>query len=210
MKIIDISVMVGGMVPIWTGDERPVIKEQTSKYEQGIIQTTSIAMNVHTGTHIDAPRHFYPHGGTADQIPLEYLVGKCQVIEILPPVKLITKEDLLNAGINPSIKRLLIKTRNSGLWTSEGSEFFTDYCALDLSAAKYIVECGILLTGIDYLSIAPFANVWDVHQELLSNKVIMLEGLDLSGVNLGEYELYCLPLKLDSKDGLPARAVLMA
>lgn len=208
MKIIDISVSVDSSIPVWEGDNRPVITEEKADYVRGTIQTSTVMMNVHTGTHIDAPRHFYPNGKTAPEIGLSRLLGKCIVVELPKKNKEISKMDLVNAGLVKSYQRVLLKTQNSALWKSEGKVFYHDYVALDESAANYLIELGVDLVGIDYLSIAPFANVWDVHQTLLAHEVILLEGLNLSDVEPGEYELLCLPMKLDSKDGLPVRAVL--
>lgn len=208
MKMIDISVMVGAEVPVWEGDERPLLTEGKAEYPRGVIQTTTVRMNVHTGTHIDAPRHFYPTGKKVPEIPLEKMNGRCQVLEFQLDLQEITRVDLIAAGIDLENKRLLLKTANSQLWKREGNVFSKKYTALGPSAAAYLVEHGINLVGIDYLSIAPFENVWDVHQILLSNEIVILEGVDLSDVEPGVYELICLPLKLSSMDGVPVRAVL--
>jgi arylformamidase len=208
MSYIDISVMVGQQVPVWEGDTPPLFTEEKTEYEKGTIQTTTVRMNVHTGTHIDAPRHFYPDGREATTISIEALMGTCLVVEVPKDIDLITKKHLIDAGLIETHQRVLIKSSNSALWAQKGNHFFKDYIALDLSAAEYLNQLGVSLVGIDYLSIAPFANVWDVHQALLSNGVVILEGLDLFAVTAGVYELICLPIKLESTDGLPVRAVL--
>ena len=208
MKIIDISVSVDSSIPVWEGDNRPIITEEKADYVRGTIQTSTVVMNVHTGTHIDAPRHFYPNGKTAPEICLLRLLGKCIVVELPKREKEISKTDLVNAGLGKFYQRVLLKTQNSALWKSQGKKFYHNYIALDQSAANYLIELGVDLVGIDYLSIAPFTNVWDVHQILLAHEVVILEGLNLSDVDPGEYELICLPVKLTNNDGLPVRAVL--
>lgn len=208
MKMIDISVMVGSETPVWEGDEHPILTEEKTEYPRGVIQTTTVSMNVHTGTHIDAPRHFYPTGKTVPEIPLQKMNGRCQVLEFPENLQEITRADLIAAGIDPEVRLILLKTANSQLWKREGNKFFQKYVSLAPSSAIFLVEQGITLVGIDYLSIAPLENVWDVHQTLLSNQIVILEGVDLSEVDAGEYELICLPLKLASLDGVPVRAVL--
>ena len=208
MEIFDISVSVGDTVPVWDGDSRPTLTEDKTIDPRGTIQTTMLNMNVHTGTHIDAPRHFYPSGRIASEIDFNKLIGKCTVVQVSDGKETISKKDLITAGLVKSCKKVLLQTINSGLWELHRESFFHGYTALDKTAAHYLIELGVDLVGIDYLSIAPFDNVWDVHQELLSHEVVILEGINLMGIAPGEYELICLPLKLDSNDGLPVRAIL--
>lgn len=207
-KIIDISLLIHPGMPVWEGDEKPQIISNQSVYDEGVIQTTQFNMNVHTGTHIDAPRHFLADGNVAYEIDLEVLMGKCQVVEIDPDYQLITKEVLLAHGVADAVERILFKTRNSALQILHEAKFQLDYVGLDESAAKYLAKLGVKLIGIDYLSIAPYDDVWSAHNVLLKAGVVILEGLDLCGVEPGKYQLACLPLKIVSEDGLPVRAVL--
>ena len=208
MALIDISVSINVSIPVWPGDEPPLIKENVTNDDEGTIHTSVVTMNVHTGTHIDAPKHFYPTGKVASDLSLDRLCGNCQVLEIPPAVSLITKGDILRANFVKNCPRVLFKTNNSRMWKAEGSEFFPEYTALAVSGAQFLIDAGVDFVGIDYLSIAPYSNVWDVHQALLSRQIVILEGINLDAVKAGIYELLCLPLKLDSQDGLPVRAVL--
>jgi arylformamidase len=124
-------------------------------------------------------------------------------------VKRVTAPDLAAARIPLRTKRLLIKTSNSKFWARGETEFHTDYVGLGPDAAEWLVQRKIELVGVDYLSVAPWKESRPTHQILLSAGVVVVEGLDLSGVTPGSYELICLPLKLVGSDGAPARAVLM-
>jgi arylformamidase len=208
-KIIDISLLIHPDMPVWEGDEKPHIHTNQSLYDEGVIQTTQIQMNVHTGTHIDAPRHFLADGNVAYMIDLEVLMGECQVVEIDPNYPLITREVLMEHGVTAAFERILFKTRNSALRILQEAKFHLDYVGLDESAAQYLVTLGVKLVGIDYLSIAPYDDIWSAHNVLLNAGVVILEGLDLCGVEPGNYELVCLPMKIASEDGLPVRAILL-
>jgi arylformamidase len=207
-KIIDISLLIHPDMPVWEGDEKPKIHTNQSLYDEGVIQTTQIQINVHTGTHIDAPRHFLADGNVAYMIDLEVLMGECQVVAIDPGQQLITREVLMEHGVTAAIERILFKTRNTALRLLHKKQFHTDYVGLDGSAAEYLVALGVKLVGIDYLSIAPYDDVWSAHNVLLNAGVVILEGLDLCEVEPGDYQLACLPMKIGSEDGLPVRAIL--
>jgi arylformamidase len=127
----------------------------------------------------------------------------------LPGITKIYKKDLVAANIPADCTRLLIKTDNSSLWDNPNHEFYEKYVALSEDAAQYVVEKGIKLIGIDYLSISAFEDPPEiVHQILLKDEVVILEGLDLRVINSGEYELICLPIKVDQADGIMCRAIL--
>jgi arylformamidase len=143
-----------------------------------------------------------------DQVPLDLLTGRAYVLH-LPEVDLITAAALEAASIPPRTRRVLFRTRNSDCWTRQESHFRTDYVALRADGADYLVNRGIKLVGVDYLSIAPFDEVVPTHRILLEAGIIIVEGLDLSQVSQGRYTFYCLPLKLAGADGAPARAILI-
>ena len=208
MKIYDISLTVTPALPVWPGD--PSIKvERITKMEEGHHNNVSqIAMSAHAGTHVDAPYHFIADGKTIEQLSLDTLIGPAQVIEIAGDSPLITSEDLKSAGIPSGTTRLLLKTRNSRYWTQPGLPFQTDFSAVSPDGAGYLVQQGIKLVGIDYFSIAPFGDSVPTHRTLLSAQMVVLEGINLSQVPAGQYQLYCLPLKLGGSDGAPARAIL--
>ncbi len=172
-----------------------------------VSNNSRLNMDVHTGTHIDAPWHFIQSGATVEALELGMLIGPARV-EALPEVSSITALDLETLQIPPGTERLLLQTRNSKLWSAEDSQFREDFVALTSDAAQWIVNHGIGLVGIDYLSVQRFSDGPLTHKLLLGASVIIVEGLDLSGVQPGLYELCCLPLKLVGADGAPARAVL--
>jgi arylformamidase len=209
MKIYDISVMVTPKLPVWPGDPA-IVLERVSKMEEGEHNNVSrMASGVHIGTHVDAPYHFIADGKTIEKLALDALVGPAQVIELPEDVRLIGAGDLERAGIETGMQRVLLKTRNSQYWGQPELPFQKDFTALAPGGAAYLVERGVRLVGIDYLSVAPFGDSVPTHRALLGSEVIALEGIDLSKVKPGRYQLYCLPLKLGGSDGAPARAILI-
>ena len=127
----------------------------------------------------------------------------------LPNINLVTADLLEHSDIPPRTRRVLLKTRNSEIWNKNHSSFQTNFVALSADGAEYLVNRGVKLVGVDYLSIAPFHASVPTHEILLKAGVVIVEGLDLSQVSQGRYTLHCLPLKLAGADGAPARAVLV-
>ncbi len=208
-KIWDISLPVSPKLPVWQGDP-PVRMERVMKLEEGdVANVTTLNFGAHTGTHLDASYHFISNGRKIDEIPLEEMIGKAQVVRIADGIDMVTREVLASVSFVTDITRVLFKTRNSSLWSQPNHLFDTRYVGLDASAAQYLVDSGIRLVGIDYLSVAPFENQVDTHNILLGAEVLILEGLDLRGVEEGIYTLLCLPVRLEGVDGAPARAVLI-
>lgn len=210
VPIYDLTVPISAELPTYPSD--PGIKiDDWSKLADGAgANVSSLCFGAHTGTHVDAPAHFIEGAKKVESLDLEVLIGEAQVIEV--PEKLLTiDEDFVTAHCAPETIRVLFKTRNSGLWTTDNTAFRTDFTHINVDAARWLVECGVKLVGIDYLSIEKFGSQdHEVHRELLSHEVIILEGLNLSEVPAGKYELICLPLRLRTHlgDGAPARAVL--
>jgi len=159
---------------------------------------------VHTGTHIDAPAHFLPGGQRVEDLDLEVLTGPCWVADLRGREQ-IAASDLEALMVPPDTRRLLLKTDNHARW---GPEFDEGYTALLSDGARWVVERGIRLVGIDYLSIQAYRAPDSVHTDLLSAGVVILEGLDLAEVPGGSWELLCLPLKLVGTEAAPARALL--
>ncbi|HDD56041.1 MAG TPA: cyclase family protein [Chloroflexi bacterium] len=207
MNLFDISLTITEDLPTWPGD--PGIKlEKTSQIKEGeMANLTHISTSVHVGTHVDAPDHFLGNGETVEKIPLDLLVGPALVVE-LSSNQTISADDLRSAGITGKDQRLLLKTRNSRIWAEGLREFQEDFIALDAGAASYLVECGLKVVGVDYLSVAPFTDPEPTHRILLEAGVLIIEGLDLSGIKPGPYRLLCLPLKIGGSDGAPARVLL--
>jgi arylformamidase len=208
MKLIDISLPISPGMPVWPGDPA-VILEKVSSMDAGAHDNVSrLVCSVHTGTHVDAPHHFLNDHRTVDTLALDILIGTSLVIQIPEEVDQITSEILEHAKIPSQISRLLLKTRNSRLWERHENEFVEDFVGISLSGAEWLVQAGVKLVGIDYLSVAPYGQSIPTHQTLLLSGIVILEGVDLSAVEPGYYDLICLPLLLTGSDGAPARVIL--
>lgn len=208
MEIIDISVPLDQDLPIWP-DSPGFHLESLQKIEDGADANISeLRCDVHTGTHIDAPSHFVQDGTTVDGISLESTIGPATVKKVPADVKTITAKTLDALDISDDVTRLLLQTRNSSLWAESRSEFRSDYTALAPGAATWIVNHGIRCIGVDYLSVQHFGDDPSTHRILLQNEVVIIEGLNLSGVPEGEHELLCMPLKIADAEGAPARVAL--
>ena len=206
MPIYDVTVPISNDLPVYPGDP-PVVVTPLMTFESGDIAAVSqLCCSTHAGTHIDPPAHFIPGGMSIDQIPLDRLVGPCRVLDT-GDIPVITAEWLGGQELD-GVTRLLFKTRNSTFWPHE--QFFRpDFVYLDPAAAQLLVGRGLGLVGIDYLSVEKFDfDQPETHLALLSNGVIIVEGLDLAAVPAGDYELICLPLKIRDGDGAPARVIL--
>lgn len=203
---MDVSVpLTSGMVH-WPGDPEPSF-ERIYEIDLGAdADVTLCRMTAHTGTHMDAGRHFLKGGSGIDEFPLEVGIGRARVIECLDAAA-IGRAELEGKSIRRG-ERVLLKTRNSrARWDSR--EFQRDFVGLDASAAKFLAEAGILLVGIDYLSIGRFdADGVETHKALLGAGIWIVEGLKLAGVEEGEYDMVCLPLRIEGCDGSPARVAL--
>jgi arylformamidase len=209
MKFHDITLTMFPGMTVWPGDP-PFILEQIESMDAGAhVNVSRLSGSVHTGTHVDAPHHFLNNGQTVESLPLEVLIGPARVIQIPDKASLISAEVLERANVPAKTLRLLVKTRNSQLWQDGRNEFDKDFVAVSPDGASWLVEHGIRLVGVDYLSVAPFKASDLPHQTLLRAGVVILEGLDLNSVEPGSYSLYCLPLKLAGSDGAPARAILV-
>ncbi|CAG0937322.1 arylformamidase [Thermoflexales bacterium] len=208
MPIYDITLTISNDLPVWPGDQ-PVQLERTQDMRHGDLYTLShLNATVHLGTHLDAPRHFVRDGYGVDQIDLRKLIGPCYVVD-LPDVDHIDAQTLEQANIPAHTTRLLCRTRNSRYWAQADRVFHTNFVAIEPSGAEWIVQRDIQLVGIDYFSVGAYDSVIPTHEILLRNNIVAVEGLDLSRIEPGEYQLICLPLKLKDCDGAPVRAVLM-
>lgn len=207
-KYIDISVPVSSALPCWPGS--PEIQFQRNlDLDQGDVATdTTLCFSVHTGTHVDAPSHFIAGGNTVDQLDLDVLMGEAYVAVFPDDVGSITADLLNNLSLPAHTSRLLLRTRNSRFWNTKGSEFQTDFVALTADAAQWVVDRGIKLVGVDYLSVQRYYDGPETHQILLGAEVVVIEGLNLDSVAEGIYELICLPVKLQGIEGAPARVIL--
>ena len=190
----------------WPGD--PEVKiERVLKIESGDdCNVSTIFMSSHTGTHIDSPYHFVKSGVAIDDLPLSAVIGKARVIEIVDPES-IKPEELRLHRIRKG-ERILFKTLNSErCWKSD--EFVEDFVYISTDSLKYLVDRKVRTIGVDYLSVGGYnKNINQVHQSLLKSGIWIIEGLNLSRVKQGNYELICLPMKIEKGDGAPARAVI--
>lgn len=208
MPIYDISVPVSESIVVWPGDP-PVRISQPSHLDRGDLYTVSrLDIGAHTGTHVDAPAHFVAGGQAIDGFDLDVLVGPARVVHAAD-AELLTADVLAGLGIPPGTERLLLRTRNSDRWAAGDTTFVKDYVGLSQDGAQWLVDRGVRLAGIDYLSVASYAETAIVHQILLGAGVIVVESLDLSGIPAGMYRLVCLPLKLAGLEAAPARAILV-
>ena len=207
-EIWDITVPYRTDLPLWPGDPVPSMTMMKCQEEGYRCNVTRLDTGVHFGTHLDAPVHFIEGAKGVDELDINVLVGSCRVAEI-PDVKEITPDHLISLDLPMDTKRLLLKTKNSALWDIPNHEFHKEFAALTKDAAHWVVEQGIKLIGIDYLSIQLFADEDSTtHHVLLGTEVIIVEGLDLRAVSPGDYQLTCLPMKLVAADGAPVRAIL--
>jgi arylformamidase len=206
--IYDITIPVTPQMPVWPGDP-PLILERIESMDAGAhVNVSRLDTSVHAGTHVDAPHHFLNDRRTVESLPLDVLTGPARVVHLPEVVDVVDAAALEAAGIPPGTGRLLLKTRNSARWETE-TEFFPGFVGVSADGAEWLVAHGVRLIGVDYLSVAPYKQSGPTHTILLQAGVVIVEGLDLSGVQAGTYDLYCLPLKLAGSDGAPARAILV-
>lgn len=204
----DISVALGGDLPTWPSGPGVLTKLRTSIGEGDVANITQLSIDVHSGTHVDAPRHFIDHGATVEELGLDPFIGPA-VVRDTGPVKEITASVLAAAMIPKDAERLLLRTANSAQPDMYRRPFDEDYAALTLDGAEWLVARHLCLVGIDYLSIQRYSEPPDVHRALLGGGIPILEGLCLADVIPGTYELICLPMRLVNVEGAPARAILL-
>jgi arylformamidase len=204
-KIYDLTVPLSSQLPAFPGDP-PFLSEPFSRLQDGqACNASRLTLGSHAGTHVDAPYHFVETGARVDELPLEILTGKARVVA-LPARDAVDRADLEALDLRDDL-RVLFRTRNSGQLRQ--GEFRSDLVHLTPEAASYLAQVGIKLVGWDHLSIDRFGSTdYPAHHALLGAGVIVVEGLDLSQVEPGDYELTCLPLKLAGGDGAPARVIL--
>jgi arylformamidase len=210
MPIYDITVPISNELPTWPDDPSVQITVWRSLSSGDSANVSMLNFGAHTGTHVDAPAHFIEGAAKIESLRLDVLIGEVQVVEV-PEDLYVIDEEFVMAQYAPGTPRILFKTRNSAFWNESNPEFHADFTYLDLKAAELLVEQGVKLVGIDYLSIEKYDSPkHETHLALLLHGVVILEGLNLTDVPAGHYELICLPLRLRSSkgDGAPARVVL--
>ena len=202
---VDLSVGIRDDMVHYPGNPGVELK-QTMHLDRGDPANVSqLSLGVHTGTHVDAPVHFIGGAPGVDQFSIDAMIGPARVIEILDK-EVCTAQDLAAYDIRAG-ERLLLRTNNSTrCWNVDA--FVEDYAHLDTSAARMLAERGVRMVGIDYLSIGRGNEGPEVHRILLGAGVVIIEGLDLSRVDAGVYDVVCLPLKIIGGDGAPARVAV--
>ena len=203
MEILDISIPIRTRMPIYPANAGVALRRIDAIADGAVANVSAVDLGAHTGTHVDAPNHFLDGAGGVDTVALAPLIGPAVVVDATAVDKTLDAAAVAAAGVPAGAERVLFKTRNSQLW--EQDEFSEDFLSFDASGARALLDAGVSLVGIDYLSVGdPGA-----HRALLGADVAVVEGLDLRAVEPGPYQLVCLPLKLVGSDGGPARAVLL-
>jgi arylformamidase len=182
---------------VYPGDPTFSIDRAMSLAGGDIANVSQMELGVHTGTHVDAPRHFFDGAPAVETLNLDVLVGPAVVVEVAGP------GDIGPDAVVEGAERLLFKTRNSE--AAPEDDFYEDFASISPEAATRLVEAGVRLVGVDYLSVGSV----ETHETLLRAGVIAVEGLDLREIEPGAYTLVCLPLKIVGSDGAPARAILI-
>lgn len=208
MKIYDVTIPVSANTPIFPGDPNVKINLCEAISKGSLVNVSELHFGSHTGTHIDAPCHFIEDGKQVNEIDLSKFMGKCRIIELKNNEMSVEPKHVEQLE---NVERVLFKTRNSQFWNEPKQVFRKDFTYISPETAKILVEKGIKLVGIDYLSVDKFeSETFDTHLILLKNEVVILETLDLREVSAGNYEIICLPLKYlgGGGDGSPARTIL--
>jgi arylformamidase len=205
MKLIDVSVPLDSNLATYPGNT-PFSLEAIKRVARGDSSNVStLHLSAHAGTHVDAPRHFFDDGAGVESLPLEMLCGRVRVVE-LTRRRGVTAEDLAGFDLTEDV-RLLLKTHNSRLWGT--SEFHPDFIGVTEGGARFLVDQGVKVVGVDYLSVEQYKTPGaPAHHILLGAGTIVIEGLNLRDVEPGTYEMFCLPLAVVGADGAPARVIL--
>lgn len=210
LKIYDISVTISEALPTWPGDPEVSVRLASSMARGDEANVTRLSLGAHTGTHIDAPFHFAPDGAGVDALPVDLLIGPCRVFDLTGEWEHLGRNALARCDFQ-GVSRALFKTVNSHLWDQKEGEFQKTFIGLLPEGAVFLVNRGVRLAGIDYLSIEPFQSPGHPARHiLLRNGVVVLEGLNLREAPPGDDELMALPIKVKGADGAPVRAVLRA
>jgi len=202
LSLIDVTVPIRDGMPVYDQNPGVHLERARSIADGDTVNISRLELGVHTGTHVDAPVHFIDGGAGTESIDPEILIGEAHVVDATGLHEDIDAAALATLDLPADAERLIFKTRNSELWSRD--TFTRDFIRFVESGARRLVDDGVRLVAIDYLSIGDTG----AHEVLLGNGVVPLEGLDLRGVDPGPYRLYCLPLKLVGADGAPARVLL--
>lgn len=210
MQIYDVSLPVhNNMMPFFHDPVAHVYRvRDLDKGDDANV--SELKMGCHCGTHLDAPVHFVAGAPGVESLSLDDLIGPVLVIEFPDSLQQIHASDLEQAGIPAGTKRVLFKTRNSKAWERKETEFRQDYCGVESDAAEWLIERGLKVVGLDHLSICPFHDLLTTHRLFFNARTIVIEGLNLTGIEPGLYQLICMPLNIQGADGAPCRVALVA
>ena len=204
-KWYDVSLTISPGMPVWPGNPQVALDTVKAISKGGSSNVSLLHVGTHTATHVDAPRHFIEGAPGVDSIQPEVLVGPARLFQ-LPEISRVDRQVLESLELQ-GVTRVLFGTRNSALL--KRGQIDMHYASISADAARYIVERGIKLVGLDYLSVEEYQKEGrPAHHTLLEAGIVIIEGLYLADVPPGDYELICLPLKLKDADGAPARVVL--
>lgn len=209
--IVDVSLRIAPDMLVWPGDPSVEIHPRVQIAKGDAANVSELRIGTHTGTHVDPPLHFLEGHDGIDRVPLDVLVGPA-VVGHLPGARgPLGPNELDSLGLADDVTRLLLKTSNSELWRRpERVAFPETYACLSLEGARWVIERGIDLIGVDFLSIEERgAEGHPVHVELLSKGIVIVEGLDLGAAAPGDCTFICMPLRIRDGDGGPARACLI-
>jgi len=203
---IDVSIPLHNGMHGWPGNPPTVLTMHLGTAKGDVCNVTAINLNSHAGTHMDAPLHFLHGSKSMDDLPWDAVIGPARLVEIrdrsaIKPAEL--KKLKPRAG-----ERLLFKTRNSAVsWKKP--EFDRDFVYISKEGAQFLVDCGVRTVGVDYFSVGGFyKDGIETHHILLGAEVWIIEGLNFEGLKPGNYDLVCLPIKLQNGDGAPARCLV--
>ena len=200
--LLDVSVPVDERLPTWPGDPTFSRRLDSSIADGADANVSELCCGVHTGTHVDAPNHFIDGAGGIETLDVGALGGPALVVDV-GDAKAIDSNVLAEIELDGA-ERVLFRSRNGRLW--EQDDFASEFVALTPDGAQILVDAGVRLVGVDYLSVGDA----ETHRILLGARIVCLEGLDLRLVEPGRYELFCGPIKLVGSDGAPARVLLQS
>jgi arylformamidase len=209
-RLIDVSLPIGNDLLVWPGDPAVEVVARLRLAAGDSANVSELRMGTHTGTHVDPPNHFIEGATGIDLVPVDLLYGPALVADARHLDRPIEPADLEALGIPDGAERVLLRTANSELWRKLPVAFPDVYACLTPDTAQWVVDRGIRVVGVDFLSVeAKGAEGHPVHHTLLENGVVIIEGLNLGEVDPGNYTLSCMPLRIVDGDGGPARAVLI-
>lgn len=206
MTLVDVSVGLAPTLPIWPESPGVEVTPFKSRADGDPANASVLFTDVHCGTHVDAPRHFVDGGDTIDQVDLSALNGPTYVAQVNGAR--IGRAELDQADVPVDVRRLLLRTSNSADPAIYSTPFREDYAALTPDGAAWVRDRGIEVVGIDYLSIQRYEDPPDAHETLLGAGILIIEGLKLSHIVPGWFEMLCLPVLLTGAEAAPARVAL--